>query len=888
MKIKYLSILTVFIILFFLSSPALAEKEKKNVLFLNSYQNGYAWSDGILDGVRSVLGDSGIPIDLHIEYMDTKRFFGDRYLQLLHEYYSYKYKDYKFSAIIVSDNNALNFMLKYHDDLFRTVPVFFCGINDYHPSMIKDASKYAGILENPDVVSNLNLARKFNPDLKKVIVISDKSVTSRAIRQQIVDAQPAFNGDLDFIYWDDMPLSQILSRARVASRDTVFLFTPFYKGAHGELFSAQEVLEILHENTPCMIFSVWKFLLGHGIVGGKLLSGNVQGRMAAKMAVDYLKSGKFPAGKVQDVVEHKYMFDYNVLKKFNISDSRVPAGSQIINEPDYFYKLDRQVFWIIIISIVALSIILILLLISIMQRRSVETRIKSQLTFQEILMDTIPLLICWKDCNQRYLGANRYFTDFFELGTPAEIIGREDKSLMPEEEFAKQAAVWDKEVISSAKPLLRMSWSFTKGTDTVWLEVNKVPVYNEKGKVVGTLSTSQDVTRRVNLEKQLLQSQKMEAIGTLAGGIAHDFNNILTSIINSIELAMGDVDKDTLTWKDLARAIKAARRGSRVVKQILTFSRPSQEGFRPTDLREVVREAIDFIKASLPRTIQVYVTMPEEIPLVMADPTQIHQVIMNLCTNSFQAIRENGGIINIDLVLVNVEDERARFMSVTPGTYLRLSISDDGPGISQDIMDKIFDPFFTTKGKTEGTGLGLAVVHGLIKGHGGGVTVSSTPFVKTEFDLYLPAHGQLKEVGKSFSGPLPLGREHILFVEDDIDQLETTPRLLESLGYTVTAVGSPFEALDLVRNGAGRYELVITDYDMPESNGIELAGEISRIAPELPVMLVSGRTEAWKMSSSVQNIRKILSKPYNKTIIADAIRMVLGQTEISSGKHTHH
>lgn len=873
---RYAAALTALILVLLLAFPAWAEKEKKNVLFLNSYQNGYAWSDDILDGARNVLQNSGMTIDIHIEYMDTKRFYREEYLEILYEYYSYKYRNYKFSAVIVSDNNALNFMLKYHDDLFTGVPVVFCGINDFRPEMLEGHHNYAGVLENPDVVGNLELARKLNPDLKKVVVISDRSVTSLAIRQQIMDAQPEFMGVLDFVYWDDMPLAEILAKARGEGRETIFLFTPFYKGAHGELYSAEEVLEILYENTPCMIYSVWEFLLGHGIVGGKLLSGNSQGRMAAKMVVDYLRSGEFPAGQVQDMVEHKFMFDYNVLEKFKVPDYRIPPGSIMINEPDYFYKLDRQVFWIIIISIVALSIILVLLLISIMQRRKVENRIKSQLAFQEILMDTIPLLICWKDRNQRYLGANKYFTEFFQIGTPADIIGKDDGSLMPEEEFANQAAIWDKVVIDTAKPRLRMSWTFNRGQETVWLEINKVPLYNEKGKVVGTLSTSQDVTRRVNLEKQLLQSQKMEAIGTLAGGIAHDFNNILTSIINSIELAMSDVDEDTLTWKDLDRAIKAAQRGSRVVKQILTFSRPSQEGFKPTDIGEVVREAVDFIKASLPRNIEVHAKVPEEQPLIMADPTQIHQVIMNLCTNSFQALRENGGLINLILSLAEVEDEHARFMSVSPGTYLRLSISDNGPGISPDILDKIFDPFFTTKGKAEGTGLGLAVVHGLIKGHGGGISVSSTPDARTEFEIYLPVHGMLREIDNTSYGPLPLGRENILFVEDDVDQLETTPRLLESLGYTVRAVGSPIEAYELVKSSPSSYELVITDYDMPESNGLELATRISHVAPDLPVMLVSGRSEAWSGASSIENIRKVVSKPYNKTMIADAIREVLG------------
>ncbi|CCO24939.1 PAS/PAC sensor hybrid histidine kinase [Maridesulfovibrio hydrothermalis AM13 = DSM 14728] len=871
-----------------MTTAAFAESEKENVLFLNSYQNGYAWSDDILEGVREVISTSGLAVDLHIEYMDTKRFKSEEFMDTLHTYYAYKYKDYDFSAIIVSDNNALNFMIRYEDSFFPGVPVVFCGVNDFKPKFISERAHYAGVVENPDIRANINIASRLIPGLKKVVVIGDKSVTSRAIMEQIRKVEPEFKESITFEYWNDFPLAELLSKARKMGKDEILLFTPFYKGAHGELYSAEEVLEIIYDNSQVMIFSIWEFLLGHGIVGGKLLSGFEQGRQAAEMAVDILRTGRMPLIRVIKPGDENNLFDYNVLEKFKIDESLLPEGSVIINAPDYFYRLDKNVFWNIIISLLVLSLILIMLVISILQRRKVEKRIKAQLSFQEILMDTIPLQICWKDKLQRYLGANRSFTNFFGMGSPLAIIGRRDSELKPDHAFAEQAARWDKEVIDTGKPMLRISWALSRnGQEPVWLEINKVPLYNERGQVVGTLSTAQDVTRKVNLEKQLLQSQKMEAIGTLAGGISHDFNNILTSIMNSVELAISDVDEGTITWKDLDRAIKAAQRGSRVVKQILTFSRPSQEGFKPTDIGEVVRETVDFIKASLPRNIEVTANVPEGASLVMADPTQIHQVIMNLCTNSFQSLRGLGGQIVVALTTVEVGDEQAQFMRVSPGLYMRLEISDNGPGIPVEIRDKIFDPFFTTKGKAEGTGLGLAVVHGLIKGHGGGISVNSTPYVKTSFDIYLPVKGQLRDVVRKSYGSLPLGQENILFVEDDEDQLETTPRILESLGYQVTALGNPEQALRVILEDPKRFDLMITDYDMPKTNGLELAKEVQAVAPDIPVLVVSGRRNVLsyvaESKDDIKNVRKVLMKPYNKTIIADAIREVFSSTENIDG-----
>lgn len=853
---------------------------KKHVLFLNSYQNGYAWSDTILEGARDHLQNSEHPVDLQIEYMDTKKYRGGYIRGILYDYYKRKFQGSKFDVIISSDNNAFSFLLEARDELFPDTPVVFCGVNDFHDAALKGTKGFTGLLESPDMRANLELAVKFRPETKKILVIGDDSVTSKAIVNQVRDVQIFFSDKLEFEYRENDTLSEILDMVNVLPPDTILFFTPFYKGAHGELFSAEEVLEAIHQKSDSLIFSSWLFLLGHGTVGGKLLDGYHTGKTAAQMAVRILNGEKPADIPIVKKNIDPYVFDYHILKKHNITEAMLPEGSKIINEPDPFYKLPPQVFWTIIVSLGVLTFTMILLVISIVQRKSVEHKIKDQLSFQEILMDTLPLLICWKDREQRYLGTNKAFNDFFRIDSPQTLMGHTDLDDLPFSEFFIHAEKLDREVMKTGDPKRRVDIQVKapEGKD-IWLEINKVPLYDEKGGVVGTLSTAEDVTAKVVLEKQLLQSQKMEAIGTLAGGIAHDFNNILTSIVNSTELALIDVEESSMTHKDLTRALLAAQRGSRLVKQILAFSRPSQEGFIATSITELLREALDLLKASLPRNIVIKRSIFSDMGMTWADPTQIHQVIMNLCTNSFQALRNHGGILEAGLSEVMVAEEEAHLLNLSPGPYLKLTVADNGPGIDEDITDKIFDPFFTTKGKTDGTGLGLAVVHGIIKGHKGGITVNSVPWKHTEFNVYLPRQEMLAGMDDIPEKAGTGGMESILFVEDDPDQLETTPRLLKRLGYKVAPMRYPSEAAEAMLASPKDFDLVITDYDMPEMNGLELAERIHQIDPKIPVIIVTGRSNAVKAAKMVPNIKRIVLKPYSLDMLSDAVRRVLDRKE---------
>ena len=413
--------------------------------------------------------------------------------------------------------------------------------------------------------------------------------------------------------------------------------------------------------------------------------------------------------------------------------------------------------------------------------------------------------------------------------------------------------------------------------DVAWIEVNKVPLRDQSGKIVGILSTAENITREIDLEKQLLQSQKMEAIGTLAGGIAHDFNNILTSIINSTELAIGDIEPESQTSRDLERVLKAARRGGRVVKQILAFSKPSQEGFRPTNLTAVVTEVVGLLEISLPGNIELHSHISPDIGSVLADPTQIYQTLMNLCTNAFQALGENGGKLQIRLEETTLPAEEAKIHNLAEGDYIQLTVTDDGPGIAPAIIDKIFDPFFSTKDKSAGTGLGLAVVHGIVKAHQGGLRVDSKENQGTTFRLFFPKISSTDDYLEQEKVYFGSKGGTILFVEDDEDQLHTTPRILENVGYSVIGTGFPREAIDLVTADPERFDLLITDYDMPAINGIQLIQRIHAINPKIPSILISGREDALKAAHAIPSIRRVFIKPYDTIDLTFTISTILEQ-----------
>jgi nitrogen-specific signal transduction histidine kinase/ActR/RegA family two-component response regulator len=409
---------------------------------------------------------------------------------------------------------------------------------------------------------------------------------------------------------------------------------------------------------------------------------------------------------------------------------------------------------------------------------------------------------------------------------------------------------------------------------------------NAQGERIGFRGVTRNTTEkrkaeeeRAALQEQLRQAQKMEAIGTLAGGIAHDFNNILAGILGYAELASLDIPEGSEAKYNLQQSIKSTYRAKDLVQQILAFSRQSKQERKPLDIRPIIKEALKMLRASLPSTIEIRQNIEADWGAIEADPTQIHQVLMNLCTNAAHAMSENGGVLEVSLTKFDMDAGTSGVNSeIEPGPYLKLRVSDTGSGMPPEILSRIFDPYFTTKETGKGTGLGLAVVHGIVKSHRGAITVSSEPGKGTTFDIYFP-RGDIIQAPSELERiePLPLGgRERILFVDDEKAIVEIGQKLLERLGYEVVSRTSSVEALELFRAKPESFDLVVTDMTMPNMTGDKLARELMGIRPDIPVILCTGFSERiTEEKAKLLGIREFVMKPLVMKDLAKSMRRAL-------------
>ena len=385
--------------------------------------------------------------------------------------------------------------------------------------------------------------------------------------------------------------------------------------------------------------------------------------------------------------------------------------------------------------------------------------------------------------------------------------------------------------------------------------------------------TEQQETER--LQKQLIQAQKMESFGQLAGGIAHDFNNILSSIIGFTELAMDEVEKGSSIDEDLQEVYAAGKRAKDLVNQILAFARQSDEKIQPVPIAQITTEVLKLIRSTTPANIEISENI-ETDAFIMGNAIQIHQIIMNLCTNAVHAMENEGGVLKIGLTDISVDDTPEFVgMELSPGCYVKMTVSDTGVGIPQEIIDAIFEPYFTTKGPGEGTGMGLAMVYGIVENYGGKITVQSE-LKNTVFTIYLPETGECATRQVYAPSELPGGHEKILFVDDEAAIVKVGRQILERLGYDVTTRTSSTEALDLFRANPDDFDLVITDMTMPTMTGDQFAAALIKLRPDVPVILFTGYSKKIsEESASDIGIKAFAYKPIVKEALVKTVRRVL-------------
>lgn len=415
----------------------------------------------------------------------------------------------------------------------------------------------------------------------------------------------------------------------------------------------------------------------------------------------------------------------------------------------------------------------------------------------------------------------------------------------------------------------------------LWIELraNRIE-YNRAPAVLGII---RDVTARKRAETAQLHSQKLEALGTLAGGIAHDFNNILLAIAGNTRLAQEELGEKHPTRESLDEIEKASRRASALVQRILAFGRAREQERHVIALGPVVQEALGLVKATLPGSIALHNHIAGDVPLVSCDSTQIHQIVVNLATNAAHAIGDPGGVIEFSLSSIQVDpDFAATVPGLRPGHYAKLSASDNGCGMDRATLERIFDPFFTTKPIGEGTGLGLATVHGIVKSHDGAVSVYSQPGKGTTFHIYLPAAADMPP---SPPPDPPRSRTmrggHVLYVDDDEDLVFLMRRLLDRLGYRVSAFTHPYEALAAFEASPGSFDVVVTDLTMPGVSGLGIASRVREVRPDLPVVITSGYVRPGDQEQAKNaGASCVVLKPSTIDELASMLERLIGRGEL--------
>ncbi len=434
--------------------------------------------------------------------------------------------------------------------------------------------------------------------------------------------------------------------------------------------------------------------------------------------------------------------------------------------------------------------------------------------------------------------------------------------------------------LESGKPFEIEFRMQTKDDQWKWiLGRGRVVSWDDQGKPLRMIGTHFDLTERKQVEEELRQSHKMESIGTLAGGIAHDFNNILSIIVGNTELALDDLQDWNPSYNNLKEIKIASLRAKDVVRQLLSFSRKTEQKQKPLDLKTVTKESIKLIRASIPSSIEIHQDLPETVDTILADATQIHQVLINLCTNASHAMSGDGGLLEIILrsKILNKKTEKIP-KDLSPGDYIELIVKDSGSGIDPKIYDRIFDPYFTTKDVGRGTGMGLAVVHGIVKNHKGQIYVDSEPGKGTKFTILFPTINEQPQqnIEETEAKSNPTGKETILFVDDEEALVDMARMILEKLGYTIQVSTNPVKALAIFEADPTLFDLVISDMTMPQMSGVKLSEKIRKIQNDIPIIICTGHSSLIDEEKAKDiGISAFAMKPITMSEIAKLIRNVL-------------
>lgn len=862
---KLTTILLGLLFLFCCAGTCFSMKHKR-VLIINSYDPTYTWTHDMVDTLCNNLTD----YILYIEYLDTKRFSRNSIFKIFLPYLNEKYKNLKLDLIIVTDNNALDFLVNNREKLvFKHVPVVFCGINEFKESMLKGYNDITGVVEDINVDKAIQFILQLQPEIKNIYVILDNTYTDQIYLEDVKNVKKKYapRVKIDIINGKYLNLAEFKEVLKTIQNNSAILLFPLLKLKDGTLFSYREGVEFIYNNTRKPIYELVSMASwSPGVVAGLTSSSRLQGEYAAYFARQILDVHVNPAAlPILRECPTKRIVNYIALKHFHIPIERVPSGVEIVNRPSPIIHLIRsQKRKIYVLELLSgfLFLFFVLFLINYIKRRRLQKEIEDKNIQFQALINGSNDIICMKDGKGRWLIANEADIKLFNL-KDIDYRGKTDQELAKLVPEYKEELLFcmktDEDAWNSGKPTRSLETILQPDGKKLIFDIIKTPIFDSAGRRKYLIVIGRDITEYKELEEQLIHSQKMELLGKIAGGIAHDFNNILSSLLMNAEILKIKLIDSPQLKKYIDNIISGLDSASELVKKIKIMSRKEKLQLRPIDFTDVIQRTLSLVCPSIPMHITLDIDMDESTEyMVMGDANQLMQVLMNLIVNAKDAIlearREHGKIE----VKVGEEDG-----------HLIVRVRDNGVGIREEDKRHIFDPFFTTKehAAERGTGLGLSISRSIIKKHNGEIWFNSTEGVGTEFVVSLPL---LKERGERDQGnertriKEEMRGKRILLVDDEEDIINILKEMLLLLGLEVVVARNGKEALKILSSPEGKkIDMVFIDWMMPVMDGRETVRAMREKGMDIPVVIVSGYLDREILDFKSQGlVNEVISKPF--------------------------
>jgi PAS domain S-box-containing protein len=723
-----------FSILFF---NFLFANSSKEVLILHSYHKGYTWTDDISKAIEKTFSTyKKEEIEVTTVYMDTKRIDNAAYLNSLAKLYTQQFEGRTFDLIIASDNTAFDFMIKYHESLFKNTPVLFCGINNFDKVLLEENSMkdyMSGVAEDVDLEKNFELISKLHPKLKNLLIINDTSITGYAVKRDLRPIIEKYKNKFNIEYTDNLEINNLKEKvSNLDKENSVILFVLLFKDTTGKYFTYKQSFAQVKEVSQVPIYGLWDFYLDNGIVGGLLTSATGQGEAVSKMAIEFFEGKKISDIPIIEKSPNIYMFDYKELDKYNIDISSHTNNPTIINEPTTIYKEHSKLFMFTVLIIFILSTIVIILRANIQRREKLELELSNRVEFDKVLLDTIPNPIYYKNIDGKFLGCNISFA-LLVSSSRDEIIGKTAFDFFPFK-VASANTLIDKELLTTFSTSTSEFTFHTPSNEMKHIILNKAVYKNTDGTVGGIVCIMDDITERVQQKQFLIQQSKLAEMGDMIAAIAHQWNEPLvelSALVQDIqtsyllnELKDGEVNdfvNDSMiqikymskTLSDFRNFLKPSTK-----KKLFSISKALNE------INEIIGKQVFY--SNIEMTFN-YKNENEEL-LVYGYENEFKQVLLNLINNAKNKIVEK----NIDFrkkAQIKINIERSAYYNI-------IEIIDDGGAIDEKIINSIFDPYFTTK--ETGTGFGLYMAKVIIEDKMRGIITVKNVNDTVVFTIKLP------------------------------------------------------------------------------------------------------------------------------------------------------